>query len=181
MSTSPLPASFCLSGHRRRSRCLHGVASGVSQKLQVLDRADRAGLPLPQDSIARMLADVNGAKTNRHANCKPATAKRARLAPLAAAHARAVLIGPEEFAGDAAAGVSHVEKAKRPNTDTIFANIRIGSRGTEHLHCRRRVHRYRAQASPDPECNSPVGKASTPRRPWRYLPPIICNCDYSLA
>jgi hypothetical protein len=54
-----------------------------------------------------------------------------------------MLIGPEEFTGDAAVVMLDrcksrrwcVQKAKRPNTDTIFVNIRIGSLGTEHLHC----------------------------------------------
>ena len=86
-----------------------------------------------------------------------------------------------------AGGVSHVEKAKRPNTDTIFANIRIGSRGTEHLHCPRRVHCYRARANSDSLYHVDRGAmAPTARllkcRPLRpHAPSVWCPCGYSLA
>src|SRR5262249_13628294 len=44
----PLPATFCLYGHRRaRSRCLHGGASAVNQKLPISQNLRHLDIPCP--------------------------------------------------------------------------------------------------------------------------------------
>jgi hypothetical protein len=88
---------------------------------------------------------------------------------LASYLSRAVLIGPE--------GASK----EMPDTDIIFANIRIGSRGTEHLHFDAAFTVTAHRQALTPSATRLLAKLLPTSTVALWLGPYNLHCDYSSA